>query len=147
MHPLLQVDLGPVQALQFRDGLFDDLVHCTEQNLQALNPQTPDDVQRHSENVVRYSDAMWARNRALKQFLYQNMYRHYRLMRMQSKAEHFISEIFLAYVREPKMLPTKTQERLESAPIYQVVTDYIAGMTDRYALDEWEKLFDPYRKA
>jgi dGTPase len=75
------------------------------------------------------------------------MYRHYRLMRMQTKAEHFISEVFEAYMKEPKMLPTQTQERLKDTPRPQVITDYIAGMTDRYALDEWEKLFDPYRKA
>jgi dGTPase len=75
------------------------------------------------------------------------MYRHYRLMRMQAKAEHFLSEIFEAYLKEPRMLPEKTQERLEDTPLHQVITDYVAGMTDRYALDEWEKLFDPYRKA
>jgi dGTPase len=45
------------------------------------------------------------------------------------------------------MLPEKTQERLPHAPLHRVITDYVAGMTDRYALDEWEKLFDPYRKA
>ncbi len=75
------------------------------------------------------------------------MYRNYRLLRMQEKAERFISEIWRAYMKEPRMLPTKTQERLQEAPPYRVITDYVAGMTDRYALDEWQKLFDPYHRA
>jgi dGTPase len=75
------------------------------------------------------------------------MYRHYRLMRMQTKAERFISEMFAAYMKEPNMLPEETQKRLDEAPLPRVITDYIAGMTDRYALDEWQKLFDPYRRV
>jgi dGTPase len=75
------------------------------------------------------------------------MYRHYRLMRMQSKAERFISDLFHAYTKEPRIMPKKTQERLADLPLERVVTDYIAGMTDRFALDEWEKLFDPYSRA
>ena len=98
-------------------------------------------------NIVGYSPKMAAMVRQLKNYLYENMYRHYRLIRMQVKAERFVSELFEAYVAEPGMLPAKTQERLEYLPAERVVGDYIAGMTDRYALDEWEKLFDPYRKA
>jgi dGTPase len=66
---------------------------------------------------------------------------------MQTKAERFISEMFQAYLKAPAMLPTATQARLADLPPERVIADYIAGMTDRYALDEWEKLFDPYRKA
>jgi dGTPase len=68
-------------------------------------------------------------------------------MRMQTKAERFISEIFNAYMKEPQMLPSKTQEQLKEIPLPRVITDYIAGMTDRYALQEWQKLFDPYHPA
>jgi dGTPase len=66
---------------------------------------------------------------------------------MQDKAERFITQLFQAYLNEPKMLPTATQARLEESPLPRVITDYIAGMTDRYALDEWQKLFDPYVNA
>ncbi len=85
--------------------------------------------------------------RPLKDFLYQHMYRHYRLMRMQSKAERFVKEIFEAYLEEPLMLPDKTYESMEKSSPHRVIADYIAGMTDRYALQEWEKLFDPYGRA
>ena len=90
---------------------------------------------------------LYPKIRALKDFLFQRMYRHYRLMRMQSKAERFITQLFDAYCKEPRMLPAETQALLAHKPIPRVVTDYIAGMTDRYALDEWQKLFDPYRRV
>ncbi|MCI0393400.1 MAG: deoxyguanosinetriphosphate triphosphohydrolase [Chloroflexi bacterium] len=124
-----------------------DVVETTAASLARHEVNAPEDMQQLPVNVVGYSDGMRQKIRPLKDFLYQRMYRHYRLMRMQAKAERFISEIFEAYVKEPKMLPEKTQQRLEHSSLYRIVTDYIAGMTDRYALDEWEKLFDPYRRA
>ena len=124
-----------------------DVVTKTAENLAAHAVDSPEKLQLLPVNVVEYSGEFGRNIRELKDFLYQRMYRHYRLMRMQTKAEHFISEVFEAYMKEPKMLPSQTQERLKDTPLPQVITDYIAGMTDRYALDEWEKLFDPYRKA
>jgi dGTPase len=101
----------------------------------------------HKEKVVNYSADFGAKIQALKKFLYERMYHHYRLVRMQGKAERFISELFNAYIKSPGMLPTETQMRLEIASVERVITDYIAGMTDRYALEEWQKLFDPYVRA
>jgi dGTPase len=124
-----------------------DVVKQTAENLAQHEVDSPEKLQLLPVNVVEYSADFGKDIRQLKDFLYQHMYRHYRLMRMQAKAEHFLSEIFEAYLKEPRMLPEKTQERLEDTPLHQVITDYVAGMTDRYALDEWEKLFDPYRKA
>jgi dGTPase len=124
-----------------------DVVKKTADNLAAHKVESPESLQRLPVNVVEYSADFGKHIRQLKDFLYQRMYRHYRLMRMQTKAENFLSEIFEAYIKEPGMLPEKTHERLPHNPLHRVVTDYIAGMTDRYALDEWEKLFDPYRKA
>jgi dGTPase len=124
-----------------------DVVETTAANLGASGVNSAEEVQLLPSLVVGYSPAMKQKIRPLKDFLYQQMYRHYRLMRMQAKAERFISEMFQAYYRLPEMLPTATQARLEQTPLERVITDYIAGMTDRYALDEWEKLFDPYRKA
>ena len=108
---------------------------------------TPDKVQTHPTDLVAYTPELAPKIKELKQFLYENMYRHYRLVRMQTKAEQFISELFKAYLKEPRMLPTATQKQLDTIPLPRVITDYIAGMTDRYALDEWQKLFDPYAHA
>ncbi|MFQ5398975.1 MAG: deoxyguanosinetriphosphate triphosphohydrolase [Anaerolineae bacterium] len=119
----------------------------TAANLEAHQIDSPEKIQTHPSNVVGYSADFGDKIRQLKRFLYERMYRHYRLMRMHVKAERFISEIFHAYMREPKMLPAATQKRLEESPLPRVITDYVAGMTDRYALQEWQKLFDPYEHA
>lgn len=124
-----------------------DVLRQTVAHLQEYNLDTPEKIQLHETNVVGYSPAFGVKIRQLKKFLYEHMYRHYRLVRMQEKAERFIADLFDAYVKEPQMLPTETQERLEEADLHRVIADYIAGMTDRYALDEWQKLFDPYHRA
>lgn len=124
-----------------------DVLDQTDNVLTSNNLNSPLAIQQHDNDVVAYSSSFGAEVAELKAFLYENMYRHYRLVRMQNKAETFISAIFEAYIREPQMLPEATQARLEESPLHRVVADYIAGMTDRYALDEWEKLFDPYRRA
>ena len=124
-----------------------DILSNTADNLVAYQIDSPEKVQTHHDNLVGYSAEFVVKVRQLKQFLYRRMYRHYRLMRMQVKAERFISEMFHAYLKEPQMLPGAAQEWLNHTPLPRVVTDYIAGMTDRYALDEWQKLFDPYHPA
>lgn len=124
-----------------------DVLRHTETTLNAFNLDTAEKIQTHSDNVVAYSPDFDRLIQPLKQFLYDRMYRHYRLMRMQFKAERFISQLFEVYLQEPNMLPDSTHLRLSGAPLPRVITDYIAGMTDRYALDEWQKMFDPYARA
>lgn len=108
---------------------------------------TPEKVQDFAGPLVTYSPEFGQKVKALKKFLLDRMYRHYRLIRMQTKAERFVTQLFEAYVKEPKMLPTDTKKLLEHEGLHRVVTDYIAGMTDRYALVEWQRLFDPYHRA
>jgi len=124
-----------------------DVVETTAKNIENWSIDSPWVLQRHQDNVVSYSDELGEWIRSLKDFLYQRMYRHYRLMRMQSKAERIICEIFEAYTDQPMMLPDHVQTRTADRPVKRVVTDYIAGMTDRYAIQEWDKLFDPYKRA
>ncbi len=124
-----------------------DVLTHTDSLLRSADLDSPLKVQTHHENVVGYSPEFGIKVRALKKYLYEHMYRHYRLVRMQEKAERFVSALFNAYVKEPEMLPTAVQQRLATASLHRVVADYIAGMTDRYALDEWQKLFDPYARA
>lgn len=124
-----------------------DVLEYTGKNLVENKIDSPEKVQTHPENLVGYSPEFKIKVRQLKKFLLDGMYHHYRLIRMQTKAERFVTELFQAYAQEPNMLPTDTKKKLEEAPLHRVITDYIAGMTDRYALDEWEKLYDPYRRA
>jgi dGTPase len=124
-----------------------DVVETAAALLAEGKIDTPEKLQLRPSNSVDYSADLSRKVRPLKDFLYQHMYRHYRLMRMQTKAERFVKEIFEAYLKEPLMLPEKTRARMEHTSLHRVITDYIAGMTDRYALQEWEKLFDPYHRA
>ena len=124
-----------------------DVMTRTAEALDANDIDSPEKLQRHPENVVAYTPDFGQKVRALKKFLFDRMYRHYRVMRMQTKAERFVAELFDAYVKEPHMLPDETQARLETAPMERVLAEYIAGMTDRYALDDWQRLYDPYIRA
>ena len=125
-----------------------DVMSQTTATLADAGIDSPEKLQLQPQNVVNYSPAFGEKVRALKRFLFTRMYRHYRLVRMQTKAERFIAELFEAYMKEPDMLPRETRLQLdENASRARVVADYIAGMTDRYALDEWQKLYDPYMRA
>jgi len=122
-----------------------DLVHATEARLAAAGVRSVADLQRLPYNVIGWSEALAAGNRQLKKFLYENLYRHYRVARMEAKANRVLSDLFSAYTRRPEQLPKETRQRAEaSGNLPRVVCDYLAGMTDRFALDEHYKLFDPY---
>ncbi len=128
--------------------LVRDVCEATHNRLAAANPQSVDELQSLPHTVIGFSDEMAVKVRELKDFLYQNMYRHYRVVRMAQKAERFITELFNAYMAEPDQLPDSVKQRLEESdePLARVVCDYIAGMTDRYALQEYTKLYDPYTR-
>ncbi len=128
--------------------LVRDVCEATHERLAAANPQSVEELQSLPHTVIGFSAEMAAQVRELKDFLYQNMYRHYRVVRMAQKAERFISELFNAYMAEPDQLPDSVKQRLkeDNEPLARVVCDYIAGMTDRYALQEYMKLYDPYTR-
>ena len=92
---------------------------------------------------------MAANDRALKKFLFENMYRHYKLNRMTSKAKRVVREMFKLLVEEPECLPVEWRVmsgKANSPETARAVADYIAGMTDRFALDEYQNLFDVQAK-
>jgi dGTPase len=102
-----------------------------------------DELQRLPYNVVSFSDDMRRRNRELKDFLFNNLYRHYRVTRMAVKAERILTDLFKAYTSEPMILPKHIQDLIAERGLERTATDYIAGMTDRFAIEEHTKLFDP----
>lgn len=120
-----------------------DVLVSTAQKLEALRPGSPVELQRYHENVVGYSSALKEMNQALKQFLFERMYRHFRVVRMAKRAEQFIQGIFKSYMDEPRQLPEEYQIQLGQGSPARVVADYIASMTDRSALLEYRRLFDP----
>ena len=122
-----------------------DLVSETRRRVQAANPTCPEDVRRFGGPMVAFSAEMQENDRALKDFLFENMYRHYKLNRMTSKARRLVKDLFQLLVDEPECLPTEWRRRAgppNSIETARVVADYVAGMTDRYASDEYRRLFD-----
>ena len=125
------------------DRCVGDLIETTMAALAAAQVESVDDVRRAGRRLVAYSPEVAARVRELKDFLFANMYRHYRVVRMGDKAGRILRDLFASYVREPGQLPPHFQEQLERDGVHRVACDYIAGMTDRFAVDEHQKLFDP----
>ena len=120
-----------------------DVINATEERLSAAVVKSTGDIQAQDHNLIGFSEALKQINRGLKNFLYTRMYRHTRVIRMQTKADRLLSELFAAYAAEPGQLPRSAQQRIEEDGLHRAVCDYIAGMTDRFALDEHAKMFDP----
>ena len=120
-----------------------DLMDASQANLEAARVTSVADVRRAGRRLIGYSEPMAARVRELKQFLLARMYRHYRVVRMGDKAGRILRDLFESYVGEPGQLPPHFQHQLEQDGVERTVCDYIAGMTDRFAVDEHQKLFDP----
>jgi dGTPase len=123
---------------------LNNMIETTSNNIAAAGVQSVEDVQRLDHNLVGHSEDYSIMNKPYKAFLYQNLYYHYRVVRMSRKAKRFISELFEAYTTEPAQLPPSVQEKIEKRGLYRAVCDYIAGMTDRFALQEWERLYSPF---
>jgi dGTPase len=123
-----------------------DLIQATDKNLQENDVSSVENLQRLSMNVISFTEDMHRRNRQLKDFLYNNLYRHYRVVRMAVKAERIISDLFQAYRLDPLILPKQFQDLVDERGLERVICDYIAGMTDRYAVEEHYKIFDPLTK-
>jgi dGTPase len=120
-----------------------ELIQSTDQRLRESGVRSVDELQRLPYNVVGFSEDMHRYNRQLKDFLYNELYRHYRVVRMAVKAERVISDLFNAFKQEPTILPEHFQNMVEKRGLERTISDYIAGMTDRFAIEEHQKLFDP----
>ena len=127
--------------------LVTDLCRSTLARIEELNINTAEDVRGASSSIVCMSPDLSRRKAALQHYLLEHVYRHYRVARMTNKARHFVKKLFNAYVAQPQQLPPYYQQWVEQEGIHQGVCDYIAGMTDRYAQDEYLKLFAPFERV
>lgn len=122
-----------------------DLTRQTYKNIKEFDIQTPDDVRNLGRPLVTFSSGMTENIKTIKNFLSKNMYQHYRVCRMTSKAKRVIADLFSMLYNEPECLPNEWRKKAENASDNiraEVVADFIAGMTDRFAMDEHKKLFD-----
>ena len=141
--PVLK-DMERHRMIRYLVGLMvTDMVQATDSRLKQSRANSALKIQQLSYNVVGFSEDMQPRNRELKDFLYKNLYRHYRVVRMQVKAENIITDLFNAYHAEPLTMPDHVQAWIPTRGPERTICDYIAGMTDRYAIEEHRRLFDP----
>jgi dGTPase len=127
-----------------------DLVQTSENMLRQHHPASLEEVRNRSHPLILFSEGMKERNLQLKRFLRNRLYRHYRVHRMTVKATRVIRELFQAFNEDPRLMPDEAQEKVlslreRSGPAGQAraVADYIAGMTDRYAIAEHERVYNP----
>lgn len=124
-----------------------DLIKETRTRVAKYQIRTLQDVRNAGENIVRFSESTEKLNIELKEFLFEKMYRHYRMIRMADKARRIINQLFEAYLEDSNQLPPSFRQRLKDENQMQLICDYIAGMTDRFALEEYKKLFDPFERV
>jgi len=121
------------------NALVTDLIRCAQGNIEQLRPQTVDEV-RAARPLIAFSPDAKGEQQQLKDFLAANLYRHYRVSRAAAKARRIVRELFQAFSAEPRLLPPEFHQQFERDG-ERAIADYIAGMTDRYAIGEHRRLF------
>ncbi|MCW8854013.1 MAG: deoxyguanosinetriphosphate triphosphohydrolase [Gammaproteobacteria bacterium] len=127
-----------------------DLIETSKSQLIELDPQHPDEAREQNHYIISFSDEIKQQNLELKRFLRHNLYRHYRVQRMTNKAENVLSALFEAFIEDPNILPPEAKKHCDQLTkvnketgTARGIADYIAGMTDRYAIVEYERIFNP----
>jgi dGTPase len=131
-----------------------DVIESSQARIQAAQPQDIDAVRSRTEPLIGMSDGMRTQHLELKQFLREQVYRHQRVLRMTTKAKRVVSALFSAFMDEIKLMPAEHRDTAQRAEQRdgvsgraRIVADYIAGMTDRYAILEYQRLFDPAERT
>ncbi|WP_028878370.1 deoxyguanosinetriphosphate triphosphohydrolase [Terasakiella pusilla] len=125
--------------------MVNDLLQETQSRIKDASPKHSDDIRQADHATASFSERIQQCDRELKAFMFENVYRHYKINRMTSKARRVVQDLFALFTAEPNCLPTEWYKLTDGKPSEQtakVVADYIAGITDRYALDEHSRLFD-----
>lgn len=123
-----------------------DVLETTQARIKQLRVDSPDTVRHLGQPLVTFSKDMELVNRSIKSFLMKNMYRHFRVNRMSSKAKRIITELFTFFLNEPNCLPSVWYAQTDGPRTQrtaELIADFIAGMTDRFALEEHARIFDP----
>lgn len=124
-----------------------DLISATEARLDKIKPGSCEDIRKLNKRIVNFSPQMLSGRKPLRDFLLENFYKHYHIVRTSSKAKRFIRELFNVYIHNQKQLPDSVQKKVKQDGLWLAICDYIAGMTDRSISDEYKKLFDPDTKV
>jgi dGTPase len=124
-----------------------DLLCETDKKIQKYQIKSVEDVRNATENIISFCNSTKKLNSQLKMFLFDKMYRHYRMIRMADKARRIVTQLFEVYLNNSDQLPPSFSSKIKEENKMQLVCDYVAGMTDRFALQEYKKLFDPFERV
>jgi dGTPase len=132
LHKLIIRDIIDVQVR--------DVIATSARSIVDVNVQSADDVRKQPAPLIRYSDELLEANRALRKFLYQNVYYHPRVAEVNRRACEMLRKVFENYIVDPSQLGATAAKRMEAEGLHRTVCDYIAGMTDRYLMEEYARL-------
>src|SRR3989338_913338 len=124
-----------------------DLISNTQKNIDRCGIRSLSDLGKTSERMVEFSREMTQLKKEWRSFLSERFYNNYRIVRMTEKGVRLIRAIFQVYLDRPAQLPPTTVKRVKKEGLYRAICDYIAGMTDRFAQDEYKRLFEPYERV
>ena len=124
--------------------LVGDLIEAGLGRIEAAGLDSPEAIRSQPDPVLAFSPAMEASRRELKRFLSENFYRHPRVLHMTRKAERIVEDLFRVYSEDTALLPENVQTRFALEGEARAIADYVAGMTDRFAMSEHRKLLDPH---
>ncbi|MBF0216475.1 MAG: deoxyguanosinetriphosphate triphosphohydrolase [Candidatus Omnitrophica bacterium] len=124
-----------------------DIIGNSIERLERSGIQSIDELAAFRERLVEFSDEMNRKRAHFREVLLNKLYRHYRVIRMSNKASRFLKSLFHVYADDPGQLPPNVRDKMTGRGEYRAICDYIAGMTDRYALDQYKKLFEPYERV
>ncbi|MDP8299225.1 MAG: deoxyguanosinetriphosphate triphosphohydrolase [Candidatus Tantalella remota] len=146
----LGIEIGRARPMIVRDLInrqVSDVIDSTLVRLEGFDLKSTSDLEGRKEKIVDFSDELRKGRAPYRAVLADKLYSHYRVVRMSNKASRFLKELFNVYCDDPRQLPPSAREGIESKGKHRVICDYISGMTDRYALDQYKKFFEPYERV
>jgi dGTPase len=150
-HPMLSVQRQANEVIRrLINRMVADVLATTRANVVRLRITSPEHVRHAGQAIVHFSPEMEVVNKSIKSFLFKHMYRHFKVNRMTSKARRVVSELFTFFLAEPSCLPSGWYAQTDGAGTQrtaEIIADFIAGMTDRFALDEHARIFDPMMRT
>ena len=124
-----------------------DIVNEVSRRIEEQGVNSAEEIRDIGRPIAGFSEEMERKNNELKEFLKEKLYNHHRVIRMADKAKRILRNLFTVYSREPRLLPPHVYAFIEETGKERLICDYTAGMTDRFALEEYKRLFDPFERV
>lgn len=152
LFPNMDGEIARTQTVRYLINLqVSDVVKTAAERIKTFDVKDINSLEGLAKKIIDFSEAMNAKRGPFKDAMQEKLYNHYRVIRMSDKASRFLKSLFGIYRDRPKALPPQYYrqycEGTDQRDRYQVICDYMAGMTDRYALDQYKKFFEPYERV